>query len=57
MAKEKSKQEAKTKKPELREINFKCAHCHKSQPLEDMRIVTRFFPLVTVCRECEKDVR
>jgi ribosomal protein S14 len=39
------------------EITFRCSSCGKDKPLEEMRIITRFFPLIVVCRECEREMR
>ena len=51
----KEKGQAKKKAPE--EITFRCQSCDKYKLLEDMRVITRFFPLLVVCRECEKEMR
>ena len=45
-------EESKAKK-----VTFKCKSCEKSKPLDEMVVVTRFFPLVVVCRDCEKKMR
>jgi hypothetical protein len=39
-----------------KEITFRCRFCGESKPLDDMRTLTRFFPLLVACRECEKRV-
>jgi len=39
------------------EITFKCKYCGKTWPLDEMRTLTRFFPPVVACRECEKKMR
>ena len=54
MPNEASKPENKTKSKGPIEITFRCQSCGKNKPLEDMRVVTRFFPLLVVCRDCEK---
>ncbi len=38
-------------------ITFKCLRCQRQMPLEEMRIVTRFFPPLVVCCQCEDEVR
>ncbi|MDD5127260.1 MAG: hypothetical protein PHR43_04065 [Dehalococcoidales bacterium] len=38
-------------------ITFKCKVCGKQKNIEDMRTVTRFFPPLVVCPECERHVR
>jgi transcription elongation factor Elf1 len=46
-----------TKKPRPLEITFTCPRCHKKNPLEDMRSITRFVPMIIVCKQCEKEIR
>jgi hypothetical protein len=53
-AKTKKQDDVKEKAPE--KITFRCRSCNKYKPLEDMRIITRFFPLLVVCRDCEKEM-
>lgn len=50
------KEAPKTKKKEPGAVIFRCQRCGKERPLEEMRTVTRFFPLMVVCRECEKEI-
>ena len=38
-------------------ITFVCQCCDKIRPLKDMRSVTRFVPVLIVCRDCEKFLR
>lgn len=42
---------------ETKDITFKCKYCGKTWPLDDMRTLSRFFPPVVACRECEKKMR
>jgi len=42
---------------ETKEITFKCKYCGKDKPLDDMRTLTRFFPPVVACRDCERKMR
>jgi hypothetical protein len=42
---------------EAKEITFKCKFCGKSKPLDEMRVLTRFFPPIVACRDCEKKMR
>ncbi len=47
----------KTKKgqqPKVKETTFKCKFCGESKPLEEIVVLTRFFPPLIVCRDCEK---
>ena len=56
MDKEEVQEANKTKKQGSKEITFRCQRCEKNRRLEDMRVITRFFPLLVVCRECEKEI-
>jgi len=52
-------EESKNKKnnePKQKDITFLCPNCQKYKLLEDMRVITRFFPLIMVCRDCEKEI-
>ena len=49
--------ETKTKKNKPAEIKFKCQRCNQMNNLEDMRTVTRFVPILIVCKDCEKEMR
>ena len=50
-------QSTKTKKKKQAEIKFKCQRCDQMNRLEDMRTVTRFVPMLVVCKNCEKEIR
>jgi len=39
---------------EQSDSTFKCRYCGKDKPLDDMKALTRFFPPVVACRECER---
>jgi hypothetical protein len=47
----------KAKEKEPKKITFRCQSCDKYKPLGDMRTITRFFPPVVVCRDCEKEMQ
>jgi len=51
MAKEKS---AKTQPASVSETTFVCKFCGESKPLSELTLQTRFFPVLTSCRACEK---
>jgi hypothetical protein len=57
MAKEapKASGKAKTQVPQV--ITFKCRLCEAQKPIAEMKIITRFRPVVTVCQDCEKGIR
>ena len=48
MAKEKATKET------THEITFHCKFCGESKPLSEMIFITRFFPVLVACRDCEK---
>jgi len=39
-----------------KEFTFRCKFCGKDRPLDDMRTLTRFFPPLVACRECERKI-
>jgi len=41
---------AETPKP----ITFRCRFCGETKLLDEMRFLSRFFPLLAACRECER---
>ncbi len=47
----------KGEEPKAKEVTFKCKFCERSKPLNEMEVLTRFFPPVVVCRDCEKKMR
>jgi hypothetical protein len=57
MSAEEAKGGNKVKKDATLEVKFKCSLCEKEKPISEMKTITRFRPVVVVCRECEKDVR
>ena len=52
MTSEVEKEESKAK-----EVTFKCKFCEKSKPLDEMVVLTRFFPLIVACKDCERKMR
>jgi ribosomal protein S14 len=57
MPEEALKEADNTKEKKPVKIYFRCRRCEKLKPLEDMRGVTRFIPMLIVCRDCEKEIR
>ena len=47
----------KEKEAEVEELTFKCKSCGQSKPLDEMMILSRFFPPIVACRDCEKKIR
>lgn len=39
------------------EVSFKCRRCGQQKPLSDMRSVTRFLPVLIVCKDCARELR
>ena len=46
-----------SKAKETKGITFKCRFCGRSRPLDEMMVLTRFFPPIVAYRDCEKKVR
>ena len=57
MTAEKIEGKSKTKEGEPKEITFRCQSCNQYKPLEEMRVMTRFFPMLIVCQGCGKEMR
>jgi hypothetical protein len=57
MAAEESKVAGKSKKETATEVMFKCRLCEKEKPITDMKLITRYRPVIVVCRDCEKLTR
>jgi ribosome-binding protein aMBF1 (putative translation factor) len=53
----KAKGKAEAGKPGDAEIHFKCRLCGKEKPLQEMRTVTRFNPVLVVCEDCARTLR
>ncbi len=48
------KEQSEQSEKEAREITFKCKFCGKDKPLDKMRAISRYFPPVVACSDCEK---
>ena len=57
MTAEAKKAEEKAGKQKPREIKFRCQRCEKEVPLQEMVNVTRFRPVLIVCRNCAEELR
>ena len=57
MTAEKTESKKKTKEEETKEITFRCQSCDQYKPLKEMRVITRFFPMLIVCQDCDKEMR
>jgi len=57
MAAEETKSAGKTKKESVTQVTFKCRLCEKEKPITEMKLITRYRPVVVVCNECEKGLR
>ena len=47
----------KGEEPKAKEVTFKCKFCERSKPLDEMVVLSRFFPPIVACRDCEKKMR
>jgi ribosomal protein S14 len=55
MAEQAEKIEQPKKSPQ--EVIFRCRRCGRERPLADMRSVTRFLPILIVCKDCAQELR
>ena len=37
-----------------RVITFTCKYCGEAKPLDEIRVATRFFPYLVLCKDCWK---
>ena len=52
-----NREEKKLKERKSKEATFRCQFCQESKPLGEMVIITRLFPPLVACRQCEKELR
>lgn len=45
------------KEEKNKEITFECKFCGMTKPVAEMRVLTRFFPPMVACRDCERRLR
>jgi transcription elongation factor Elf1 len=57
MAEAKPRSETKSRKSVPREVTFKCRLCEKQKPISEMKVITRFRPVIVICRDCEKEIQ
>ena len=57
MTAEKIKKEEEAKTKGTKEITFRCKFCGRDKRLDEIMILTRFFPSLVLCRDCEKEMR
>jgi ribosomal protein S14 len=43
--------------PKEKEIIFRCQRCGRERPLREMTSVTRFLPVLIVCKDCANELR
>ena len=43
--------------PDEKSTTFICRFCGQTKPLDEMILQTRFFPVLTSCRDCEKKLQ
>ncbi len=54
MAEESKKGKGASSKADNIKVKFTCQCCEKKKPIEDMKRIKRFIPVLVVCRDCEK---
>jgi len=52
-----STRSSRIKTESVAEVKFKCRICGKEKPISQMKVITRFRPVVVVCEECESGLR
>ena len=57
MTTEDAKKNEKSPARGTKEITFQCKSCGKYKKLSEMRVLTRFFPLLVTCQDCEEEMR
>lgn len=40
--------------PAEKEATFRCKFCGKLKPIAEMRVLTRFYPVLVACAECDR---
>jgi translation initiation factor 2 beta subunit (eIF-2beta)/eIF-5 len=53
----KAKEKIGNEKSEDTVVKFKCHVCGKERPIQEMRTITRFVPVLVACQECAKHLR
>lgn len=48
--------EAGAKAKKTKKVTFKCRFCERDRPLDEMMVLTKYFPPVVLCRDCEKKI-
>lgn len=57
MTEELKKEKGTSSKADNIKVKFTCQCCEKKKPIEDMKRIKRFNPVLIVCRDCEKIMR
>jgi transcription elongation factor Elf1 len=57
MAEAKSRSETRSRKSASGDVTFKCRLCEKQKPISEMKVITRFRPVIVICRDCEKEIQ
>ncbi len=56
MTEAKTGAKATAKNAKIGTIKFRCQWCQQERPLEDMVSLTRFSPVIIVCRSCARKI-
>jgi hypothetical protein len=54
MAKKQAKEVKETPAEILAPVVFKCKVCGTDKPIEEMKVFTRYFPPMVMCKDCQK---
>jgi len=46
-----------SERKETRGVRFRCKYCGKTKALDELRVLTRFFPPVVACQDCAKKMQ
>ena len=38
----------------LTPVTFRCRVCGNDKPIEEMKVLTKYFPPMVLCKDCEK---
>ena len=46
-----------SKVTKAKETTFKCKFCESLKPIDEMVILTEYFPPTIACRDCEREIQ
>ena len=57
MVQKKSGKKDSTSTGETKEMDFTCRFCGETKPFSEMVLLSRYFPVLTSCRDCDKTLQ